>query len=55
MSEFDHNTNIHIVIPAWQWDEMYTIWKEYKNQGKVKGQPGKDFEDTNWFKLHVNG
>lgn len=51
--EFDHTAMIHVVMPQWQYDEMYTIWQEYKSQFKKKSL-GEGFEDTNWYKLHVN-
>jgi len=52
-TEFDHNTMIHIVMPAWQYDEMYTIWQEYKAQFKNKKPLGEEFKGTNWYNIHV--
>jgi len=51
MSEFTNDTLIHLVIPVKQWDEM---WELYNTKNKVnKGQPGKGYEDTLWYKLQI--
>lgn len=49
MSEFTDDTLIHLVISLKQWDEM---WELYQKSTR-KGQPGKGYENTLWYKSQI--